>query len=377
MPFSPFHGAGGAIDPFTGLTAAQAAAQAAAHGAPAAPGATGATGPVAPGGATGATGPAPLGNPNQGPLTGYNNWMTAGGVSPQQWQQLGGQPNTGFLNLGNWTQGGADPTNVQDNGNPLATVQPFIDNAYQQSTRQLDPQFQQLQARFDQDMVNKGIAPGSEAYNTAKQQFDQTKNDAYSQARNQAQQQGLGAQAQSFGQGLSQSTLANQLANSLIGANTSYANQQLGGNASLMNALLGGNSGIAQAMIGGNASMFNSQNSAGAQMGAAQLSHDLGMANLNQQGQQQDFGNLMTLLGLGQGVGQYNNSLLTSDQARQMQMYQGMPGGNGGNIDVQNPYNNSYTGQMNQWNYGNQQANAQNQNWAQYAAMFASLFGGG
>lgn len=373
----PFRGAGGIIDPMTGLTAAQSSALAA-HINPATPGAPAASpGTVTRPGATAATGPAPLGNPNQGPLTGYNNWMVAGGVSPQQWQSLGGQPSTSFLDRNNWTQGGADPTHVQTNGNPFATVQPFIDNAYEQSTRQLDPQFQQQQARFDQDMVNKGIAPGSDAYNAAKTQFDQTKNDAYSQARAQAQQQGLGAQAQSFGQGLSQSTLANQLANSLIGANTSYANQQLGGNASLMNALLGGNSGIAQAMIGGNASMFNSQNSAGAQMGAAQLSHDLGMANLNQQGQQMDFGNLLSLLNMGQGVGQYNNSLLGQDQNRQQGLYSGLPGGNNSNIDVQSPYNNQYTGQMNGWNYRNQQANAQNQNYAQYAAMLASLFGGG
>jgi phage gpG-like protein len=304
--------------------------------------------------------------------------MTSGGVDPNQWQSVGGAPNTNFLNMGNWTQGGADPGHVTPT-DPQSGFQPYIDNAYSQATRQLDPQWQQQQATFDQQMVNKGIAPGSAAYDQAKTAFDQSKDDAYAQARSQAQQQGLAAQGQAFGQGLQSSQLSGALAQALIGANSQYAGQQLGGNASMMQALLGGNSNIAQQLIGADASRFSATANSGASRYAAGLNHDLGMANLNQSGQQMDFGNLMQLLNLGQGTTQYNNQLTQQDQQRQQNMWNYMPNGNAGNgnIDVQSPYNNQYNGQMNGWNYQNQQANSQNQNYAQWASIIASMYGGG
>jgi phage gpG-like protein len=327
---------------------------------------------------TGQTSANPLGSNTGNSLQGWNNWMTAGGVDPTNWQSVGGAPNTNFLNMGNWTQGGADPGHVTPT-DPQSGFQPFIDNAYSQATRQLDPQWQQQQAAFDQQMVNKGLAPGSAAYEQAKTAFDQSKGDAYAQARAQAQQQGLAAQGQAFGQGLQSSQLSSALAQALIGANSQYAGQQLGGNAQMMQALLGGNSNIAQQLIGADASRFNATTNAGASNYAAGLSHDLGMANLNQNGQQMDFGNLMQLLNLGQGTTQYNNQLTQQDQQRQQSMWNYMPNGNAGNgnIDVQSPYNNQYNGQMNGWNYQNQQANAQNQNYAQWASILASMYGGG
>lgn len=313
---------------------------------------------------------------NTGPLGQWNSWMTSGGVNPQQWQSLGGQPNTNFLNWSNWSQGNSDPTQVTPT-DPQTGFQSYIDNAYDQQTRQLDPQWQQAQQQFDQSMVNRGLAPGSAAYDSALADFNRSREDAYSNARSTAQQQGLAAQNQAFGQGLAQSQLSSALANALIGANTSYANQQLGGNASLMGQLLGGNQGIAQQLIGADASMFNANVSAGASRYGADLAHQLGMANLTQSGQQQDWDHLMQLIGMGQGVTGYNNGLLTQDQNRNQSFFGYLPGGSTGNIDVQNPYNNAYNGQLNSWNAQNQQANAQNQQWAQYASMIAALYGGG
>jgi len=308
----------------------------------------------------------------------WAGWANTGGVNPQGWMSLGGAPNTDYLGMGNWTQGGADPTHVQGTSaqDMASTMQPYVDSAYQQATRTLDPQWQQQSAAFDQQMINQGIQPGSAAYNTAKQQFDQSKNDAYSQAQAQAQQQGLAAQNQAFGQGLSQSQLAAQLSQALIGANSQYAGQQLQGNQGIMQALLGGNSGIAQQIIGGNATRGAAEAGASASRANSMNSYNLGMANLAQQGQQNDFGNLMQLLGMGQGVGQYNNNLLNQDQSRNQSFFGYMPGGNGGNIDVQNPYQNYYNGQLNQNNYANNQANANNQNWANYAGLFAAMLGG-
>lgn len=101
---------------------------------------------------------------------------------------------------------GVDAVNVTPTS--LQGYQPFIDSAYAQSTSRLDPQFQQVEDRFHQDMVNRGIGQGSEAYTKAYDDFSRQKNDAYASARNQAMGQGLAAQGQAFGQGAQQTQLA-------------------------------------------------------------------------------------------------------------------------------------------------------------------------
>lgn len=309
-----------------------------------------------------------LGNTGQyaGPagMAPWASWMASGGANPAGWQQLGGGPDSSFFQtFQNYLNGGANPTQVsstsaQDMQN---AAQPYADQAYQASMRELQPQLNQQTAQFQQQMISQGIAPGSAAYQQAQDQLSRSQNDAMAQARQQAQQQGLAAQAQGFGQGLSQSQLASTLAGQLLGANTSFANQQLGGNASIMNALLGGNSGIAQQLIGAAAQRDAANASASASRANSQNSYRLGEDQLALQGQNADFGNLMQLLGLGSGVTSYNNGLLNQNQQNAMQFLGYMPQGGSGSIDAQSPYNNQYQGNMNQWNYANQQANAENQ----------------
>ena len=106
----------------------------------------------------------------------------------------------------NQTRGGTaalDPTNI-------AALAPWQDAALALSNRSLDPQWQQAEARFNQDMVNRGIAQGSEAYTAARGDFDRGRNDAYSGARNQALAQALAAQQQGFGQSFGLDQLASQ-----------------------------------------------------------------------------------------------------------------------------------------------------------------------
>lgn len=43
----------------------------------------------------------------------------------------------------------------------------------------LDPQWQQQGQQFESELLNRGVTPGSEAYNTLMNQFNQSKNDAY------------------------------------------------------------------------------------------------------------------------------------------------------------------------------------------------------
>ena len=54
-------------------------------------------------------------------------------------------------------------------------------------------------------MVNQGIQEGTAAFDTAYANFERSRNDAYSSARNQALAQALGAQNQFFGQNLANS----------------------------------------------------------------------------------------------------------------------------------------------------------------------------
>lgn len=313
----------------------------------------------------------------------WQNWASFGGANPQGWANLGGGPvnsqQFGFLNQGNWTQGNVDPTSVTGTTaqSLFSAGQPYEQAAYDAATRQLDPQVEAQNRQFEQDMVNKGIAPGSEAYNTAKQQMSMSQNDAYAQARNQAMQQGLAAQAQGFGQGLSQSTLSNQLAQALIGGNTSTTNQLLGGNQamanqmlqgnnSLFNQLIGGNTSLASALLGAQASMNNANAAANSSHYATDMSHDI-----SQQGLDNDM--LWNLINGGAGVTSYNNNANQQDFNNSMNFWQQgqFPQGGTGNIDVQSPYNNQYNGQMNQWNAQTQQNNANNQ---AYMQMIAALF---
>ncbi len=372
--------------------------------APAAPGATPAAGAAAPGtpAAPPANAPGALGGQtNAGPpgMSPWSSWMYSGGVTPGGWQNTGGNdpnawqglgganaPNQGFLQqFQGFLSGGANPTQVDPTsaGNIFNASQPYADQAYQQSMRELQPQMDQQNAQFDQQMVSQGIPVGSAAYDQAKQQLSMQQNDAQNQARAQAQTTGLAAQGQGFGQGLSQSQLANTLAGQLLNSNTSMYNQGLGGNASvenamlggnssLMNALLGGNSNIAQQIIGGRATMGAANAQAGASSHNGQLNYQLGEDQLAQSGQQSDFNNLMSLLGMGSGVVGFNNNALGQDQQAGQSFFNYLPNGSGGQIDAQSPYNNYYNGSMNQWNYANNQANAENQA-GESAAMLALL----
>lgn len=128
--------------------------------------------------------------------------MTATGAPPMS---TGAPPmSTGLPPLPN-TGAPPLPTNMQtptpiDPNAQIGQFREFGDAAYNEATRRLDPQFQQMDDRFAQQMVNRGLSPGTEAYNKARATFDQGRNDAYSSARNQATQMGLGAQNQAFQQ---------------------------------------------------------------------------------------------------------------------------------------------------------------------------------
>ena len=259
---------------------------------------------------------------------------TTRGAPVQSPPNMGGPVNPAWA-----PQGGISPFDV-DSGNPgIGEFQRYSDNAYSEATRRLDPQFEAQQRAFDQDMVNRGIAPGTPAYDNARANFDQSRNDAYASARAQADQLGLAAQQQAFSQGAINSQGLREL---LLG--------QMGLDASRFGAT-----------TSANASMHNANTAA--QSAAERLRFD---------SQQGDFDNLMRLLGFSQGTQGFNNQQTSNwmgQNAGLLGLFQ--PGGAPANIDVTGPYNNQYNAGLNtaQANQAQQNANTQ-----AAASMIAAMY---
>jgi hypothetical protein len=92
--------------------------------------------------------------------------------------------------------------NMQGLQAPGQIQQQASDAAYANATRYLDPQFQRQQSGLENQLANQGITRGSEAWNNAMDEFNANKNNAYSQAQNQAYTQGLTGAGQAYNQGL-------------------------------------------------------------------------------------------------------------------------------------------------------------------------------
>ena len=90
-------------------------------------------------------------------------------------------------NLGNLAQGQLGRVNEQySQPMDLSSVQDVADRSYADQTSRLDPQWEQRKKAFDQQMANQGITAGGEAYDNAARSFGEQRNDAYTQARQQA-----------------------------------------------------------------------------------------------------------------------------------------------------------------------------------------------
>lgn len=115
-----------------------------------------------------------------------NNSMNAAGNADQQTQSsiygLGGV-NQGLSGIGQQLQG------LGSQINPAAAQQANQQGqqaAYSAQTQYLDPQFAQGQSSMESQLANQGLAPGSQAYNNAETNFNNSKNQAYSNAANQS-----------------------------------------------------------------------------------------------------------------------------------------------------------------------------------------------
>jgi hypothetical protein len=247
---------------------------------------------------------------------------------------------------------------------PTLLNQQATDALYKANTQYLDPQFAQNQAKMESQLANQGITRGSEAYNNAMLNFNNQKQQAYTDARNQAIGQGTAAAQGLFGMGLQgaqfgntslgqqfgQNVTAQQLANASAGQNNANAQTNMG----LTNAALGQQFG--QNLQAGQFANTAQQQAYNQSQGAAQFQN---AAQAQQYGQ-----NLSDMQAQNTAVGQ-RFGMDTSNQASlnnaQLQQYNAsLANANLNNQALSQLYNQQLqSGQMN--NAASNQQLAQNQ----------------
>lgn len=255
--------------------------------------------------------------------------------------QGGGSGWSATMHRGTADLGGISPTDVRNPTPDLNNYQQFADATWADFQRRFAPQQQQARARFDQDMVNRGLSPGTAAYDAAYANFERGQNDATAAAQLAAQQAALAAQGQFYDQNAVEAQLANALA---------------------------------QAQMSASASMYGSDQGARASMYGADIGRLNFTDNLGFQRERGDMQDLMGLLGLGNSMTAYNNGLLGFDQERAGAFNNLIPGVNPSQIDVTGPYNAQYGAQVNNANAQNAADQAQRQQQMQLYSTIASFF---
>ena len=211
---------------------------------------------------------------NYGPAMGQ--YGMAGSVAPGAYGQAGGVNTGQYGNL----RTGADMSGVARMPvNAGMTGQQAIMN-------RLQPQLAQQSAATAQQLANQGITPGSEAYNNAMREQQQSQNDLLSQAALQGIGLDMSANQQGYGQAMGQAGLYNQALGQGFGQ--AVAGQQLG------NQAIGQNYGQAMSSQDqANAAMAQNYGQAGQSAGlynqaaAQQFNQNLGAAQFGNQAQQQ------------------------------------------------------------------------------------------
>mgnify|MGYP000053003669 CR=1 FL=1 len=193
----------------------------------------------------------------------------------------------------------------QTNYGPIDTgvgaFQQFTDSAYDQAMRQMQPQMEQQQRAIQQQLVSRGLQPGTAAYNAEMDRMGRVENDMLQSAAYGAQQQGLGAQNQFFNQSMQNNQFGLGQAQQNYGMQYGY--DQLSNDRDIA----GINAGARTAAAG---------ISANAQNYGANLRHNLGLAQLTEDGRQFNSTDAYrnqqldanTMLGMGNLFNQFNQT---------------------------------------------------------------------
>jgi hypothetical protein len=161
---------------------------------------------------------------------------------------------------------------------------------YAKATQYLDPQFSQEQQQLESKLSAQGLAPGTDAYNQAMDNFGRTKQAAYSDARNSAIGAGDQLEGQLFGQNLSarqQSVGETQAQGNFNNAGLAQQFAQNQGQAQFYNSAQGQQFNQGMDLMGYNLAATQANNQALGQ----QFNEGMALNNFNQNLYQQNFGN--------------------------------------------------------------------------------------
>ena len=319
---------------------------------------------------------------------GQNNGMTPGGlqgsIGGQQYapnpniqrpdfnNQNGGQNGGSRSSFYGHLQGGGGSPQGNAQGQQMPSVGDFSryeDGALANAMRTLQPQMDSNNAAFEQQMVSRGIQPGTAQYDAQRANLDRRNNDMLTSAEYGAQGQGLAAQQQAYAQQYGYDALANALNQTQIGADAS---------------MYGADRSSAASMYGSDASMANAQTGANASMYNNDMNNSLGWAGLNEQGRQFNINDIFrtngqdidAALGFGQlGLGQQGmdiNAFNAQNNANN-QWWNQIGGMTANAPGVNFRPTGDVAGSMQ--NAGNNMANAQQAQNQGYAQLAGSLFG--
>ena len=140
---------------------------------------------------------------------------------------------------------------------------------YELGSKRLDPRFAREDQNLEQSLMDRGIRPGSDAYNTMRTQFTEGKNDAYNQllltGRQQANNELIQERQQPInemtalmnGQQLASPQYVNAPQAQVAGVDLAgLVNQQYQGKVATQNAAMGGLFGLGGAALGAAGSYF-------------------------------------------------------------------------------------------------------------------------
>ncbi|MCD6525945.1 MAG: hypothetical protein J7K75_03005 [Desulfuromonas sp.] len=189
----------------------------------------------------------------------------------------------------------SSPVDSVSVGQPqLDSFQGYQDAAYGQAQRMLAPQQEAQQKRFDQQMVNKGITAGSQAYNLAQSQMQRGQGEQNASAAFGAMGFGQQAQQQAFGQSLQASQLAQQQ------GQITEQSRQFDQNLGQRESEFGRNFGQQQYQYDRGQGFAENQGMFNNMMGMGNMAIQLG--GYQNQGMLQDYNMGQTLLGMAPGM---------------------------------------------------------------------------
>jgi hypothetical protein len=189
---------------------------------------------------------------------------------------------------------------------PQLLNQQTTDALYKANTQYLDPQFAQSQAAMESQLANQGITRGSKAYNDAMLNFNNQKQQAYSDARNSAIGGGTAAAQGLFGMGLQKAGFGNSAIEQL------YSQRQR--SAELNNQTVGQDLQIQQAVQQNPLNILQALRT-GAQLNTANLPQ----VGVSQPGQLANWQGA-DMLGAATAQGQYDQSVYNAQAAANAQM---------------------------------------------------------